>query len=262
MDWALVGLRTALLFYAAGFASALARLLRGARAPSRLTPWLAGAGAASHTLALFVLGATLRRCPLGTAPEVLSAIAWASVLMTLAAWWRFRAEILFLIVLPLAIVVLSISKVVPGELLPVTETLRLPIGRFHISSVVLGFAALSVTFAASVLYVVVNRALKMKRPAGFFRSLPSLEGCDRIGRLSLMWAFPLLTLGIVTGAIYSESQTGSPWTWQPRETLAILSWIVLGIVVVARLGWGWRGRRAAWLTIFGFALVFLRLLVV
>jgi ABC-type uncharacterized transport system permease subunit len=260
VDWALVVLRAALFFYAAGFVSALAPLLGGPRGLSRLTPWLAGAGALSHTLALFILGATLHRCPLGTVPEVLSAVAWASVVVTLAAWWRFRVEVLMLVILPLALIVLSIAKVAPGEMLPVPETLRLPIGRFHIASVVLGVAALTVTFAASLSYVIVDRALKAKRPARFFRALPSLEGCDRIGLQSLMWAFPLLTLGIVTGAIYSESLTGSPWTWQPRETLAILSWIILGVVVVARLGWGWRGRRAALLTILGFGLVFLRLL--
>jgi ABC-type uncharacterized transport system permease subunit len=260
VDWALVGLRAALLFYAAGFVSALAPLLAGRRGPSRLTPWLAAAGAACHTLALFILGATLRRCPLGTLPEVLSAVAWASVLVALAVWWRFRAEILSLVVLPLAVIVLSISKVAPGVMLPVPETLRLPIGRFHIGSVVLGVAALTVSFGASLMYVIVDRALKSKRPAGYFRALPSLEKCDRIGLLSLMWAFPLLTLGIVTGAIYNESLTGSPWTWQARENLAILAWFILGIVVVARLGWGWRGRRAALLTICGFVLVFLRLL--
>jgi ABC-type uncharacterized transport system permease subunit len=260
VDWALIGLRAALLLYAAGFASALAPLLAGRRGPSRVTPWLACAGLACHTLALFILGGTLRRCPLGTPPEILSAVAWASVLVALAVWWRFRVEILSLVVLPFAVVVLSIAKVVPGVMLPVPDHLRMPIRQFHVGSVVLGVAALTVSFGAGLMYVIVDRALKSKRPAVYFRALPPLEGCDRIGLLSLMWAYPLLTLGIVTGAIYSESLTGSPWTWQTRENLAILAWIILGIVVIARLGWGWRGRRAALLTILGFGLVFLRLL--
>lgn len=257
---ALFLLRAALLFYAAGFVTAFRPIAGEGRRGIWLTPWLAGAGALFHTLSLFALGWGLKRCPLGTLPEVLSALAWASVIIYLAVWWRYRVEVLHVIVLPLSIIVLFISKVMPGEVLPVPEHLRPSILRFHLGSIVLGVAALFITFAASLLYLIVDRALKAKRPVQFFRTLPSLDGCDRIGRLSLMWAFPLLTLGIVTGAIYTESLTGSPWTWQPRETLAILSWIILGIVVVARIGWGWRGRRAAYLTLLGFGMVFLRML--
>src|SRR5206468_2391709 len=171
-----------------------------------------------------------------------------------------RLEVLHAIILPMILVVLIGSGLVPGGVVPIAEPLRPPLLRVHITIIVLGVAALCITFAASLIYVLVDRALKAKRPARFFMALPSLERCETIGRISLLWAFPLLTLGIVTGAVVSASLTGHFWTWQPRETLAVLSWLTLGAVVVARLGWGWRGRQAAILTIIGFGLVFLRML--
>jgi ABC-type transport system involved in cytochrome c biogenesis permease subunit len=81
-----------------------------------------------------------------------------------------------------------------------------------------------------------------------------------MGRLSLLFAFPLLTFGIVTGAVVNDAKYGTPWAWQANETLAILAWLLLAVVVVARIGWGWRGRKPALLTLVGFGLVFLRML--
>ncbi|HEU4403017.1 MAG TPA: cytochrome c biogenesis protein CcsA [Candidatus Polarisedimenticolia bacterium] len=260
MDESLILLRVALLLYVLAFINTFVPVLFGRRRTVAATPWIAGLGALAHTGALVSLGLALDRCPLATLPEVLSVLAWTTVLVYLVIAWRYRLEVLHAIILPLVLVVLFASDVLPSEVLPVTEPLRPSLLRFHLTVIVFGFAALCITFAASLVYVLVDRALKAKRPARFFLALPSLEGCERIGRVSLLWAFPLLTLGIVTGAVVSASRTGHFWTWQPKETLAVLSWVILGAVVAARLGWGWRGRKAAILTILGFAAVFLRML--
>ena len=260
MDVALILLRAALLLYAAGFAAAVTRVLRDQPPGRTLAGWLATGGVACHTGALLALGWGLKRCPLATLPEVLSAVAWATVLVSLVIFRLYRVEILHLIVLPTAVVVLMISKILPGDVVPLSASLQASALRFHLTAIILGVAALTTTFATSLLYLVVDRGLKAKRPVRFFRSLPSLERCDRIARLSLLWAFPLLTLGIVTGTIVNEAKYGTPWGWQPRETVAVLAWLLLGVVVVARLGWGWRGRKLAYLTLLGFGMVFLRML--
>lgn len=261
MEAGLACLRAALLFYALGFLAALASLVSsGRRRTAAFAPGLAAAGAACHTAALLALGWSQQRCPLSTLPEVLSALSWASVLIYLAVFWRYRIDVLHVTILPLSIVVLGISKIMPGEVLPVATSMQAPLRYLHLTTIILGVGTLFITFAASLIYVIIDRGLKAKRPARFFASLPSLEGCDRVGRVSLIWAHSLLTFGIVTGAAVNESLTGSPWAWQPKETLAVLAWALLGVVLAARLGWGWRGRKAALLTILGFGMVFLRML--
>jgi ABC-type uncharacterized transport system permease subunit len=260
MDWSLLLLRAALLLYLLGFVNALVPLLLGSRRTVRATPWLAAGGALAHTAGLVANGLALGRCPLATLPEVLSALAWAAVLIYLVTWWRSGLEVLHPIILPLVLVVLCISNLLPEGVVPVSDTLRPAVLRFHLTAIVLGVGALFVTFAASLLYVVVDRLLKAKRPPRAALRLPSLEICDSVGRVSLLWAFPLLTFGIVSGALVSAGLGRPFWNWEPRETLAILAWVILGVVVVARLGWGWRGRNAALLTIVGFAAVLLRML--
>jgi ABC-type uncharacterized transport system permease subunit len=260
MEWSLRLLRVALVFYCLGFVSCFVPVLAGGSRTVRLTPWLAAAGAIAHTGALVALGVALGRCPLVTLPEILSAVGWAAVLIYLVTYVRYRIEVLHVIILPLVLVVLFVSNLLPEALVPVAEPLRPSLLRFHVGVIVLAVAALFVTFAASLVYILVDRALKAKRRARFFLKLPSLERCDRIGKVSLLWAFPLLTLGIITGATVSASVHRTLWTWEPRETLAVLAWVILGVVVVARIGWGWRGRNAALLTILGFCAILVRML--
>lgn len=259
MQAALVLMRAALVAYAAGFVAALAAVVKEGTPAARWTPRFAAAGALFHTAGMVALGWGLGRCPLGTLPEVLGALSWAAVVTYLVVWWRYRVEVLHLVVLPLAIIVLMVAKLLPDTLIPIGPALEASMLRLHLGAIVLGVGALFVTFAASLLYLIVDRALKNKRPARYFRALPSLAGCDRMGRLSLLWAFPLLTFGIVTGAIVNDAKYGTPWAWRANETLAILAWLLLAVVVVARLGWGWRGRKPALLTLLGFGLVFLRM---
>jgi ABC-type uncharacterized transport system permease subunit len=259
MSWSLLLFRAAVAFYCLGFLNTFVPLLGGGRRTLPLTPWLAAAGAGLHTAALLALGFELGRCPLDSLPEVLSILGWAAVLVALAVSWWLRLEVLHVIILPLVLVVLFISGLLPEPLVPVTAGMAPTVLRFHLMVIVLAVAALFVTCAASLIYLAIDRALKAKRPPRFFPRLPSLERCDGVGRSSLLWAFPLLTLGIVTGAVVSAATTGSPWRWEPRENLAILAWAILGLVVAARLGWGWRGRNAAILTLFGVAVLMVRM---
>ncbi|HYS03729.1 MAG TPA: cytochrome c biogenesis protein CcsA [Candidatus Dormibacteraeota bacterium] len=259
MDWSLTLLRIALAFYCLGFINSFLPILGRVRT-QRFTPWLAGAGWVAHTLALVALGAALKRCPLGTVPEVLSALAWSTVLVYLVVFWRHRIEVLHVVILPLVLVLLFVSDLLPQDVIPLTATLRPSLRRLHVTVIIFAMAALSITFAASVAYVLLDRALKSKRPGRFFVKLPSLESCDKVGQVSLLWAFPLMTLGIVTGAMYSASIKRTYWAWQPQETLAVIAWVILAVVVVARLGWGWRGRNAALLTMVAFSVVLVRIL--
>ena len=260
MDAALWLLRGALVSYAAGSLLAFVPWRRGEAAPGRpLAPWCAAVGVLLHTFALLQTGWTLERCPLGTLPEVLSALAWSFTLAALWVWWRTRLEVVLAIEQPLAFFVLLLSHLLPrdhfgGAHPPVTFV------RFHLTLVLFGVAALSITFAASLMYLAVDRALKTKRPIAAFRRLPSLEACDRLAYRSLAVSFILLTLGILTGAVINDAETGAPWTWRREETLAILAWVLLGSIVLARLGWGWRGRRASLLMVLGFGLLLLRML--
>lgn len=260
MNASLLLLRAAVAFYVLGTSVAFASLVLKSRKLVPWTPTLAGLGLAAHLGQLVTRGMALGRLPLADYRDVLSLLCWAAVLVYLLSFLRTRLGVLGVVILPLVLVLLFISNLLPTEFLPVSRDLEGVLMNFHIFIAVLGSAALFLTFAASVLYLVQERGLKEKRPARPGLRLPSLEKCDSIGKFSLMWGFPLLTLTIVTGAIWSANFRHRYWLWEGKETFALLGWTILGVIISARLLRGWRGKKAAYLTIVAFAALILRMI--
>ena len=87
------------------------------------------------------------------------------------------------------------------------------------------------------------------------RLLPSAETLDRITYKTICIAFPLLTLMIAAGAYWANRTWGSYWSWDPKETWAAITWLVYAGYLHMRVTRGWRGRRAAYFAILGFAVV-------
>ena len=87
------------------------------------------------------------------------------------------------------------------------------------------------------------------------RLLPSSDNLDRITYKTICIAFPLLTLMIAAGAFWANRAWGSYWNWDPKETWAAITWLVYAGYLHMRITRGWRGRRAAYFAILGFAIV-------
>jgi cytochrome c-type biogenesis protein CcsB len=103
---------------------------------------------------------------------------------------------------------------------------------------------------ASLLYL-----LLLWRRSDLERMLPSAEELDRITYRTIAIAFPLLTLMIAAGAYWANRTWGSYWSWDPKETWAAITWLVYAGYLHMRVTRGWRGRRAAYFAILGFAVV-------
>ena len=124
----------------------------------------------------------------------------------------------------------------------------------HIILIFTGYAALLVSFGASILYIVQERRLKAKKPASQISFLPALEVIDQIGYRSLLLGFPFMTLGLITGSVVAITapSIGRVDFLDPKILLSLLMWSVYMIMVFTRWNSGWRGRRAAFLAAFAF----------
>jgi ABC-type transport system involved in cytochrome c biogenesis permease subunit len=116
----------------------------------------------------------------------------------------------------------------------------------HIVMIFTGYAALFISFAASLLYLVQERSLKSKKP-GILQRLPALEVIDEIGYRSLLLGFPFMTLGLIAGTIVAQAEYGRIDLLDPKIFLSLLMWAVYMVMVFIRWNAGWRGRRAAYL---------------
>ncbi|HXP44826.1 MAG TPA: cytochrome c biogenesis protein CcsA [Candidatus Acidoferrales bacterium] len=123
----------------------------------------------------------------------------------------------------------------------------------HIILIFTGYAALVLSFGASLLYLLQERRLKAKKPSSLISYLPALEVIDQIGYRSLLLGFPFMTLGLITGSIVAMSTYGHIDFADPKILLSMLMWAVYMIMVFTRWNSGWRGRRAAVLATCAFA---------
>jgi ABC-type transport system involved in cytochrome c biogenesis permease subunit len=107
-------------------------------------------------------------------------------------------------------------------------------------------------FAVSAAFLLQQHLLRTKRGVSIVHRLPSVQTLDRLSLAFLLWGFPLLTLGIVSGGFLSMSTNGHFWSWEPREVLVVLTWFLyLGLLQLRLLG-GLHGRKAAGWTIAAF----------
>ncbi|MFQ5670223.1 MAG: inner membrane protein YpjD [Acidobacteriota bacterium] len=227
----------------------------------RLAGPLAGMGLLCHSLAFVFHLRTAGPALFTTLDESLSFLSLVAVFLYLFGSLRYRLHVLGVIMLPLALILGLLGSDLTVQAVPVSPALRDPLLWLHVVVSSLGVGSFFLTFTFSVIYLIQERALKEKRPARFFLSLPSLTACDQGLFLSLMVGFVLLTAGLILAMIWSASFRGTFHVWQnQREILALISWGIFGVVLYARLVRGWRGRKTALLAIVGFAAVMLRLI--
>ncbi|MBI5420558.1 MAG: c-type cytochrome biogenesis protein CcsB [Deltaproteobacteria bacterium] len=187
--------------------------------------------------------------------ESLSFFAMAIVGVFLLTELRYNLRILGSFIAPLAFVFSIFAAFLPGEvarLAPALNSYWLPV---HVILLFIGDAVFAIAFGAGIMYLLQEKEVKRKRLGAIFKRLPSLEVLDEINYKSLTIGFPLLTLGIITGSIWAEYAWGSYWSWDPKETWSLITWLLYAALLHGRLTVGWRGRKAAILAILGFCAV-------
>jgi cytochrome c-type biogenesis protein CcsB len=245
---------TALVFYGLGILLIVPSVKR--RRPS-LSPASLGAlglGLLAHAGALAVEAARIQRLPV---TDVRSALSFYAFLVTLAFFFvylRYRIVSLGLFMLPLVFLLTLISALHPGTPFD-SSAFRGGWLLVHISSIFLGYTALFLTFVAALMYLIQEHELKSKQPRGFYYRLPSLEICDELYYRSLVVGLPLLSLGILTGFVWASRTWKGPWELDPKILASLVTWLIYLVLFSTRVSGGWRGRRAAYLAIFGFAAI-------
>jgi cytochrome c-type biogenesis protein CcsB len=242
---------TTIVLYLAGTAFFLAYLLRRSEALSKVSLGVTGVGFVSHTFALLARMMERGHVPLASFHEAMSFFSWALVLVFLLVEFRHRIHVLGSFILPLASISLLSAAALPQEvptLQPMLSTVWV-----HVTLSMLGTVGFAVAFVAGIMYLIQDGLLKSKRFNVLYAKLPPLDFLDRLNQQSIVMGFPLLTLGIITGAISAEFARGSYLNWNPEQLWALVTWVFYFVVLLGRLTVGWRAKRAAYLTIIGFA---------
>lgn len=182
--------------------------------------------------------------------EYLSAFGTLTVASHVIFERRYRQRALGAFAMPLALLLLLLAqglfspKIEP--LVPALQNNRLL--AIHVACMVISYGVLTVAFAAALMYLIQTDANRYPR-------LPKARQLERIAYRSVLAGFPLLGLGIALGAYWGNIAWGRYWGWDPKETTALVTWLVFAGYLHARSLGGWRGKRAAFLIIAGWAII-------
>jgi cytochrome c-type biogenesis protein CcsB len=154
--------------------------------------------------------------------------------------------------MPIVFLLMLISSMLSREIKPLSPSLQSYWLGIHTVFAFLSNAAFALAFGIGLMYLVQERYVKTKNLGSLFGRLPSLQTLDEINYKLITFGFPLLTMAIITGALWAETAWGNYWNWDPRETWSLITWFIYAIVLHARLVAGWRGKRAALLSMLGF----------
>ena len=247
----------AVLLYLLGTAAFLGYLLLLDRiALARAGRAVTALGLLLHTGSIVARFVEARVTPASGLYEAVSFFAWAIVGASLLFQARYRLDVLGAFATPLAALLMLAASTAP-ELRapppgPALQGLWVPV---HVTLVFLGDALLAIAACAGLIYLMQERRLKSRRVNWMTRRLPSLEVLDEVNVRTLTIGFPLLTLGLLSGAVWARFAWGTFWSWEPKVIFSVLTWVLYAVLIQGRFAIGWRGRRAAVGAIAGFVAV-------
>jgi cytochrome c-type biogenesis protein CcsB len=245
------------LFYFFGTFAYLGYIIFLKDALSKIAFAVVSFGFASHTLALITRYAEAGYTPVTNLYESLSFFAWMIIGVLLSVNLKYKVKVLGSFLTPIALILMLFALALPKEIFPLAPALKSFWHPFHVIFAFLGDAIFALAFCCGVMYLIQERQLKAKKMGAITKRLPPLKILDDLNYQALKFGFPLLTLGIITGAIWAEYAWGRYWSWDPKETWSLITWLLYAALLHQRLTVGWRGRKAAIMAIVGFlALLF------
>jgi cytochrome c-type biogenesis protein CcsB len=201
-------------------------------------------------------GLGMGHAPLSNLYESVVFFAWTIIVIFVFVDLKYRYRIIGAFVVPFALLGMAWAQLeLSNRIEPLVPALQSNWLLYHVVTCFLGYAAFAVACGVSIMYLIATRAGHgdADHSKGMLARFPPTRLLDDLNYRAIMIGFPLLTLGIITGAAWANYAWGTYWSWDPKETWSLIVWFVYAAFLHARMTRGWVGRRAAWLSITGFA---------
>jgi cytochrome c-type biogenesis protein CcsB len=200
------------------------------------------------TLSLVARAIMTGHGPFSNMYEFAAAFSWGILVVGLFFWWRYHMLILTTVGSVIALGLMLFADSLPSQAAPLVPALQQSLLlTTHVASAVISYGAFTIGFAAAILFLIRSNG---KTTEGSESGI-----LDSISYHAVMIGFPFMTLVIILGALWADIAWGKYWSWDPKETASLVTWLLYAAYLHARVMRGWKGRRAAILLIIGFAAV-------
>jgi cytochrome c-type biogenesis protein CcsB len=205
------------------------------------------------TLLLITVSLVTRIIQTGHGPfsnmyEFSVAFSWGIVAMGIYFQWRFKAPAVRVVSLLVAFALLLFAFTLSSKPAPLVPALQQSfLLSVHVACAIIAYGTFTLGFGSAIFFLTQNRNIKAW--------LPSADTLDNMSYHAVIIGFPFLTLTIILGALWADIAWGRYWSWDPKETASLVTWLLFAAYLHARIMRGWRGSKAAILLIIGFAAV-------
>ncbi|MDP9801568.1 cytochrome c-type biogenesis protein CcsB [Arcanobacterium wilhelmae] len=200
------------------------------------------------TASMILRWAATGKVPLANQYEFATSFAWGMLLFQVYFNHKYHARTLALFTLPVILAMLVYITTLSYENDPLMPALQnSPLLTIHVFTAALSYGAAVVGFGAALMFLLAPRIS--------WRGWPKPELLDEIAYKAVVITFPLLTIMIILGSIWANIAWGRYWAWDPKETAALVTWLIYGAYLHARVVRDWRGNKAAWLLVIGFVAI-------
>lgn len=207
----------------------------------------------AHFFSLALKGAITGKLPFGTFSEIASCMAllFTGIYLELERRMKLKGLGLFITLLAFTALFFSVQIASKSDF-HLNPQLSGVWFRLHTIALFVSYSTFTVAFSTSLIYLLQENLLKNKYLAYLSSRLPSLNMLDMITNQLVIIAFPFLTLGLIAGAVWAGQIWEHYWEWEPKQTFALITWIVYGCYTIIRTVFGWKGRKVMLLNVVGF----------
>jgi cytochrome c-type biogenesis protein CcsB len=228
----------------------------------RVATFVTLVGFAGQTFALALRWIESYQLGIGHAPlsnlyESLIFFAWTLILLYLVVEWRTKNRTIGTFATPLAFLAMAYASYSPGisgRIQPLVPALKSNWLIAHVITCFFGYAAFGLAFGLSLMFLL-KKTERPERNNFFLKIIPESPLLDELSYQMVVIGFMLLTLGIITGSVWAHSAWGNYWSWDPKETWSLITWLIYAALLHSRMVRGWRGNKLAALCIIGFCCV-------
>jgi ABC-type transport system involved in cytochrome c biogenesis permease subunit len=224
------------------------------------------AAALAHTFVIGMQTMEAGHVPVGSATSAISTFVWLLALAYLYTEMTTDERAMGVFILPLLVALQAIPAVKPG-IEERAAVLQGPLFGVHVSSLLFAYASFALACVIGITYVLLFKEIKAKHLGFFYARLPSLQVLDRMNQRAIVIGWVFLTIGMIVGAVWALQARGGYAAGDPRVQamslqdpkifVALVCWFVYSFELFAARRIGWGGRRAAYLSALGFAIVLL-----